>query len=270
MADKDIKSVDTQDNIVDEVEDSQELESKTENNDVKDTKKPEKMLSVSRVNQLVKKAKYEGEQKMAEQLEQAQAELQRLREQQQATENPAQQQQAQPSSIGGIQQARPEEIERQIAEAMERKLKEREEAMQKQAVENQMKQVADQFFSKMEQGKQMFDDFEDITASFDPAAFPSLVYLANEVENTPAVIYELQKNPSKLTHLAFLVERSPQMARHEIAKLSQSITANQQAIQQESRQADEPLSRMQPSKVGADNGQPKSVRDYKNADWLKA
>lgn len=271
MADKDIDSVNTQD-MEDDLENVETQEPESEATKSENDKNLEKMLPASYVNELVKKAKRKGERKMAQQLEEAQAELERLRGQSQPqseAQPQQQQQQQQPSSIGGMQQPNMEDIERRAVEAMERKLKEREDAMRQEALQKQMESVAEKYYSKMEQGKQLYDDFEDITASFDPAAFPSLVYLASEVDNTPAVIYELQKNPSKLTHLAFLVERSPQMARSEIGKLSQSIKANQQAMQEE-RQTSEPLSRMQPSKVGADNGQPKTVRDYKNASWLKA
>lgn len=263
MADKDIDSVDTQDNELESAVEIPEEDSKSE----KEDNKPEKMLPASRVTQLIKKAKHEGERKMAQQLEEARAELERLKQAQQTQPEQIAQQQA--PSIGGIQQPNMQEVEQRAIAAIEQRLKEREEAVRQEALQRHMQDVADSFFSKMERGKEMYQDFEDITASFDPAAFPSLVYLANEVDNTPAVIYELQKNPSKLTHLAFLVERSPSMARREIAKLSESIKANQQALQEE-RHASEPLSRLKPSTtVGADNSQPKTVRDFKNASWLK-
>lgn len=263
MADKDIDSVDTQDNELDSAVEIPDEDSKSE----KENNKPEKMLPASRVTQLIKKAKHEGERKMAQQLEELQAELERLKQAQ--PPQPRQMEQQQAPSIGGIQQPNMQDIEQRAIAAIEQRLKEREETARQEALQRHMEDVADSFFDKMERGKEMYQDFEDITASFDPAAFPSLVYLANEVDNTPAVIYELQKNPSKLTHLAFLVEKSPNMARREIAKLSESIKANQRALQEE-RQTSEPLSRMQPSTiVGADNGEPKTVRDFKNASWLK-
>lgn len=263
MADKDIADVDLQDTNDD-----------VDSEEVSQDEQPEKMLPVSRVNKLVQKAKKDGERKMAEQLEQLQAQLQQQQAggepqaQPEPEQQPPQQQQQSPQSMGGIQQPDMQEIERRAIEAMKREMQANQEAQQKEAMQREVENVANQYYSKMAQGKELYDDFDEITAQFDPAAFPSLVYLANEADNTPAIIYELQKNPAKLTHLATLVDRSPQMARNEIGKLSQSIKANQQA-QQEAKEAQEPLNRMQPSKVGTDSGDLESVRDYKNASFLK-
>lgn len=262
MADKDIADVDLQETN-DDVDSDQQLDQE---------KQPEKMLSVSHVNKLVKKAKKDGERKMAQQLEELQAQLQQQQagDDSQPQPEPEQQppQQQAPQSMGGIQQPNMQEIEQRAIEAVRQEMKANQQARQQEALQREVEQVANQYYSKMAQGKELYDDFDEITAQFDPAAFPSLVYLANEADNTPAIIYELQKNPAKLTHLATLVDRSPQMARNEIGKLSQSIKANQQA-QQEAKEAQEPLNRMQPSKVGTDSGNLESVRDYKNASFLK-
>lgn len=265
MADKDIADVDLQ-------ETNDEANSEEQHQE----KQPEKMLSVSHVNKLVQKAKKDGERKMAQQLEELQAQLEQAKSaegqqpqaQPEAQQQPVQPQQQSPSSMGGMQQPDMQEIERRAIEAMKREMQANQEAQQKEALQREVEQVANQYYSKMAQGKELYDDFEEITAEFDPAAFPSLIYLANEADNTPAIIYELQKNPAKLTHLATLVDRSPQMARNEIAKLSRSIKANQQAIK-EDKEAQEPLNRMQPSKVGTDSGNLESVRDYKNASFLR-
>lgn len=224
--------------------------------------KEEKMLPVSRVNELIKKAKYDGEKKMQQQLEEMKAQL----EQAQAPQDP--QPNAQPPTggqMGGMQQMSQADIEA----AIEKRLQAQEEQRRQQQLQQEVNQVAEQFYNKMAQGADLYDDFEEVTSGFDSSAFPSIVYLANMMDNTPAIIYELQKNPSKLTHLSILVEKSPQMAQKEISRLSQSIKANQEALQQ-NQETQEPLGRMKPSKVGADNGKFTSVRDYKNASWLKA
>src|SRR5690606_40554862 len=66
------------------------------------------------------------------------------------------------------------------------------------------------------------------TADFDPAAFPQIVFLANQVDNTPEVIYELSKKPGKLAELQKLLEHSPQLARKQMINLSQSIKNNRE------------------------------------------
>ena len=64
----------------------------TEDAKASDDTPPEKMLSVSRVNELVKKAKRDGERKMAEQLDAAKQQIQELQTQQaqQGLQNTAQ------------------------------------------------------------------------------------------------------------------------------------------------------------------------------------
>ena len=87
------------------------------------------------------------------------------------------------------------------------------------------------------------------------------------MDNTPAIIYELRKNPGKLADLAVLVERSPNMARSELTKLSESIKRNDEA-KRTLQEAQDPLNRLKPSPVGADNGK-RTIRDYKNSPFLR-
>lgn len=229
-----------------------------------ETTPPEKMLSVSQVNELIKKAKRKGEQKMQEQLDAARQELQQLQSQQGQQPAPVQpvvppQPQAQSVDAQAIQQ--------QVMQMMQQKMDEDKARMHQEQLEKEVNDVAQQYFGKLAQGKDMFEDFEAVTANFDPAAFPQLVYLATQADNTAAIIYELQKNPSKLATLATLVEKSPSMARAELAKLSQSIKMNDEA-KANLQQAQDPLNRLKPSPVGTDNGT-KTVRDFKSASFLR-
>ena len=215
---------------------------------------PEKMLSVSQVNELVKKAKRKGEQKMQEQLEAAQQQIQQL--------------QAQQGQQGQQQQGfNPEQMQAQVMAMMQKQMQENEAQRQKEQLEKEVSEVAQQYFSKVSQGKHKYDDFDSITADFDPAAFPQLVYLATQTDNTADIIYELQKNPAKLAQLSVLVDKSPAMARNEINKLSASIRTNEEA-KNNVQEAQEPLNRLKSSPTGADNGT-KNVRDYKQASYLR-
>ena len=234
---------------------------------------PEKMLTASQVNVLVQKAKRKGEQKMQEQLDAAKQQIEQLQAQQAtqqlqntaqtgSPQQPPQQQQAQPQ---GVDQ---QQIMQQVMQQLQQRQQEDADKKYQEQLEQEVNQVAQQYFGKMAQGKDLFEDFEAMTADFNPAEFPQLVFLANQMDNTPAIIYELRKNPGKLADLSVLVEKSPNMARSEIAKLSESIKRNDDA-KRNLQEAQDPLNRLKPSPVGTDNGT-KSVRDYKSASYLKA
>lgn len=232
---------------------------------------PEKMLPASYVNDLVKKAKRKGEQKMQEQLDAARQQIEQLQAQQaqQQVQNVAQTGQQQPpqQQQGQQQGVDAQQVMQQVMQQLQLKQQEEQEKREREQIEHEVNQVAQQYFGKMAQGKDMFEDFEAITADFNPAEFPQLVFLANQMDNTPAIIYELRKNPGKLADLAVLVEKSPNMARSEIAKLSESIKRNDEA-KRNLQEPQDPLNRLKPSPVGTDNGK-LTVRDYKKADFLR-
>lgn len=237
-----------------------------------ETTPPEKMLPASQVNELIKKAKRKGEQKMQEQLDAAKQQIEQLQAQQaqQQVQNVAQtgsQQPPQQQQQGQQQGVDPQQIQQQVMQLLQQKQQEDEAKRHQEQIEQEVNQVAQQYFGKMAQGKDMFEDFEAMTADFNPAEFPQLVFLANQLDNTPAIIYELRKNPGKLADLAVLVEKSPNMARSELTKLSESIKRNDEA-KRTLQEAQDPLSRLKPSPVGTDNGT-KTVRDFKAASYLK-
>lgn len=252
-------------------EELQETNLVAEPEDVKksdDSPAPEKMLSVSRVNELVKKAKRDGERKMQEQLDAARQQIEQLQAQQgqpQAQEQMQQSpQQSQQGQAGGIDQ---QMLQQQVMQLMQQKQQEDEQKRYQEQLEQEVNQVAQQYFGKMAQGKEMFEDFEAMTADFNPAEFPQLVFLANQMDNTAAVIYELRKNPGKLADLTVLVDKSPNMARSELTKLSESIKRNDEA-KRTLQEAQDPLNRLKPSPVGTDSGT-KNVRDFKQASFLR-
>ena len=229
---------------------------------------PEKMLPASQVNELVKKAKRKGEQKMQEQLDAARQQIEQLQAQQAQSQQSGQQQQApQQAPQGQAQGIDMQQIQQQVMQMMQQKQEEDAKKRDTEMLEQEVNQVAQQYFGKMAQGKDMFEDFEAITADFNPAEFPQLVFLANQMDNTPAIIYELRKNPGKLADLAVLIEKSPSMARNELAKLSDSIKRNDEA-KRNLQEPQDPLNRLKPSTAGTDKGA-KNVRDFKSASYLK-
>lgn len=207
---------------------------------------------------------------MQEQLDAAKQQIEQLQTQQaqQQLQNTAQTgSPQQPQQEQGPQQGMdPQQIMQQVMQQLQQKQQEDEQKRHQDQIEHEVNQVAQQYFGKMAQGKDMFEDFDAMTADFNPAEFPQLVFLANQMDNTPAIIYELSKNPGKLADLSVLVDKSPTRARSEMAKLSESIKRNDEA-KRNLQEPQDPLNRLKPSPVGTDNGT-KNVRDFKGASYL--
>jgi gas vesicle protein len=144
--------------------------------------------------------------------------------------------------------------------------KHREEA-ERERLESELKSKADQYHLKMGKGSQLFEDFNETVADFNPADFPSTVFLAAEMENTPELIYELAKHPEKLQQIDYLAKQSPAMAKKQLQRLSDSIKQNLEA-KNNNVSAPPPLSRLKSSTVGADSGK-MSLKDMKSAPWLR-
>ncbi len=153
------------------------------------------------------------------------------------------------------------------AKKMDEERLKREREQQIEQAKADFKVKADRYHLKMGEGKDKYSDFEEVMQDFEPDAFYNTVFLASEMENTADIMYELSKNPDKLARIDNLASKSPGMARRELTKLAESISANQQA-KNDTVSAPTPLSRVKSSNVGADNGK-QSLKDFKNADWLK-
>lgn len=210
---------------------------------------PEKTLPVSRVEELVKKAKLKGRDSMQAELDALKAENAQLKS---------------GGSMGGmaVPAVDTEAIKQQIMNDLTQQMQKAKEQRAQEDMEKEAKKIADAYHAKMASGKESFEDFDEVMADFNPAAFPNLVYLASQVDNTPAVMYELMKNPSKWATITLLSERDPQAAQNMIRRVSASIVANQQAKADE-KNVEPPLSRMSSSPTGQDSGKPNSVRDFK-------
>lgn len=219
----------------------------------------EKTLPVSRVNEIVKREKGLAAEKVRKELEaQYSEELSRARSQ---SPQPVQDDM---SSIEDRVVARLMAEAKKHEEAEAKRYQDEQERLQ---IEEANKLVH-KYSSKMNQGKEFFDDFEEVMSDFAPQAFPQLVYLAANEENTPAIMYELAKNPMKLASLQKLAEMHPALAEKEMKKLAQSISQNQQAVQA-NVSAPQPLSRLKSNQsTGVDSGK-MSIADFKNAEWLR-
>lgn len=210
---------------------------------------PEETLPKSRVEELVKKAKLKGRDSM-------QAELDALKAENAALKTSA-------GSMGGMPiPVDKEALKQEVLNDLRQQFQEAGEKRAQEDMEKEAKKIADTYHARMTGGKEVYEDFDDVMADFDPAAFPNLVFLASQVDNTREVMYELMKNPSKLAALTLMSERNPSAAQNMIKKVSDSIVANQQA-KAEDKNVAPPLSRMSSSPTGQDSGKPSSVRDFK-------
>ncbi|HJY22903.1 MAG TPA: hypothetical protein VJ279_08470 [Hanamia sp.] len=208
----------------------------------------EKMLPVSRVEELVKKAKLKGRDSMQAELDALKAENAQLKNN---------------GSMGGM--AMPavdtDAITKQVYENLQKQMQKANEQRAQEELEKEASKIADTYRAKMSSGKDVYEDFDSVMADFNPAAFPNLVYLASQVDNTPAVMYELMKNTGKFGTIAVLSERDPSAAQNMISKISASIKANELAKADEKNVPD-PLSRLSSSTTGQDTGE-RSIRDFK-------
>lgn len=209
---------------------------------------PDEMISKKRAEELVKKAKLKGRDSM-------QAELEALKAENAALKSGG--------SMGGMAMpVDPEVIKQQILADLQSQFQQASEQRAQEEMEREANKIVDTYRAKMSTGKDSFEDFEQVMADFNPQAFPNLVFLASQMENTPAVMYELMKNPSKWATVAVLSERDPKAAQNMLTRISDSIKANQQAKAEE-KDVPPPLGRLSSTPTGQDAGKPASVRDFK-------
>jgi len=228
-----------------------------ENQEVIDVEAPqqadasEKMLSQSQVNAIVQREKQQAASRAKQQAEQ---EFQQRIEQMQQEGQAQKQEQSKDVNADALYQ--------QVHERFNKE-------MQQKQMESEIQQVADSYLKKMSSGKDSYEDFDSITADFDPTAFPQLVYLVSGIDNAADVVYELSKNPSKLVTLDNLALKSPRHAQAELQRLSQSIKDNRAAqADAQGQQVDAPLDRMQPSRVSSGSGK-QSINDLRSQPWLR-
>jgi len=215
--------------------------------------KSEGLLTQEHVNALIGKEK-------AEAAEKARREVEAEYEAKLAASNQAQ---SQPAQVGMTE----EDIAAATQKQVEAALKKQREDAEREEYQRGMDALAQSYQEKLNQGKELFEDFDSVVGDFDPNELPHLAFLLAEVENMPEVLYDLGSNSSKLANLAVLSQSSPKLARKQLKELSQSIEQNKQAVANNVA-VQPPLSRPQKSTVGSDNGRT-TIRDLKQADWLR-
>lgn len=138
-----------------------------------------------------------------------------------------------------------------------------EEKLQQQAHLQHGNQIVQQFMGKMMAGKEKYPDFVDkINMLGDLSKIPQIIQLANGVDNTSDMMYDLANNPHKVASLLTLAQVNPHLASIEAQKLSNSIKANNDASNAQNPSA--PLSQIK-SSVSNDNAAgKKSIAYYRD------
>lgn len=132
---------------------------------------------------------------------------------------------------------------------------------QAKSQEEMAQRTVQNFWQKVNAGKEKYQDFEKVTGDVQYARFPNVVQLlADYVDNAHDVMYELGKDRIKMANLEALALMSPQDAIVHAQRLSESIKDNESAGK--ARIPNEPLSQMRPSNTGTDTGV-MSVKDFR-------
>ncbi len=204
----------------------------------------ERLFKQSELNEIVGRAKHDA------------VETFKRQQQQQAQQAPQSQptQSAKALSEDDVKRLTGEELARQ-RDAWNREIQEKSEIESAQRIVNTYKE-------KIAPGKDKYEDFEAVTNNVDMRYYPNVVQLlADHVDNSHDVLYELAKNRTKLSHLEFTCAHNAPDAIYEIKRLSDSIKANEQTSPMKT--ANSPLSQQRPSNTGTDSGNSLSLRDLK-------
>lgn len=206
----------------------------------------EKMIPQSHANELIGQKKIEAHQKgRAEGRAEALAELNL------PTQNANQ---ASGQAVGNTQQ--PQKTVEQIVE----------EKLAEKNYRDAHQHAMSGFVQKMENGPKKYADFEEKVSQLNLPSIMPIVHLANAVDNSEDVVYDLANNPEKVSRLFDDLQRTPQVALMKIKQLSASIKANQAAAKQVT--PDEPLSQIKPSSISTGNGSA-SINALRSKDYLR-
>lgn len=154
-----------------------------------------------------------------------------------------------------------QEIRRLASEEAQRFSDQRFQEQQKRYEAETAQKVVQSFWNKIAPGKEKYSDFDAVTGDIEYARFPNVVQLlAEHVDNSHDMLYELGKDRGKMATLEQLAYMSPKDAIRQAQRMSQSLKDNETASK--TRVPHEPLSQMRPSNTGTDNGV-MGVSDYR-------
>lgn len=214
----------------------------------------EKMLPQSEVDRRIGAAKLKEREKIMREMESARASEQAA-PQQGADSDPRY------IDAGKIK----DDIRSELQAERERERTEYEEQMRKEKAQ----EFVDAYNSKLASGKEAYEDFDDVVAKVDPRQFVKVIMLANDVDGTADVMYELARNPDKLARLDYMANKSEGYARQMMQELSDSLRLNKEAVAKQS-DIKQPISKLKSSLNGTNNSkEPSTIADFKRQPWLQ-
>jgi len=239
--------------MTDEVEDLENIDDSIEELIDEAPKVEEKMLPVSRVEKLVKKAKLKGHEqgisKMNEEIEALRRENESLRGSQSDMTNP---------------NVDLDEIRRNAIEAAKEEIQRQQEEQQNSIHQRNQEELAGQLAEKITAGIEKHPGFKEKLLEVEINKFPEVLALANSVENTSDVLMEICSNPLKLGQISSLIRNGQAgAAMAALKQLSGSIKTNEENIAASQNDISEPSRRLQSSSVGADSGK-MEIRDFRD------
>lgn len=207
----------------------------------------EKMLPQSQVDEIVKRAK-----------SQAVENYKKL-----YTEQPeyAQKKYGDPAPVHAQHNSFNEDSYRKIAAEEAQRMRDEifSQAQQRQQ-EEQAQRIVQKFYQKVSPAQEAYEDFDKVTGDMKLDAFPHTVQiLAEHVENSGDLLYELGKDRLKLLQLEQLAQYSPNDAIAQAQRLSNAVKERKEAIAQAAKSPRDPLSRLQPNV----NGTTANASDWK-------
>ncbi len=166
--------------------------------------------------------------------------------------------------MGGMQQPQfdEESLIAKATERMQRQMDDQRQAYEREQQTAEANKIAETYLEKMSQGKDLYDDFDDVTQDYSPGAYPQVTVMASQYDNLPDIIYELGKNPRKLVDLHVLALTNPPQAKKEMAKLSQSIKQNEQALVNNVK-SPTPLTKLKSSAIAGQDTGKKTIKDLR-------
>lgn len=127
-------------------------------------------------------------------------------------------------------------------------------------------EAVNDFVTKMSATAEKNPDFENAVSKIELNKIPQIIHLANKMNNTGEIFYELAKNPEKLASLVSISKISMPLAEERMVALAASIEQNNRAADPG---ISKPLSKINYSNTTTDNGN-MTIKDLKKQDWLKA
>lgn len=166
--------------------------------------------------------------------------------------------QSTPSAIPSGTAMSEDQYRRIAAEEAQRVQVAKEQEYLQRSNEAQIQQFVQQFDAKLAPGRSKYDDFDAVLGTVEFGNAGHVIVLAQSLDNTADVMYELAKNrPQDLVNIELLAEKHPKQAEAAMRRLSESIKVNQTAANM--KRPNEPLSQISPSNTGIDSGSEHSM-----------